>query len=190
MRGARQRLLREQPAGDLRAAGVRDPQPDGTSTATASTAGASRPATAPAGRSARSNGVERRVLRLHRAQRAPFGPDDGTVAPWVVVASLPFAPEIVIPDGAQLCPDGPGHDGKYGFKPSFNQTFAVAGESDRLVGHALSLRHRSGAGRADDRELPHRAALEHHASLSRRRHGTSSRGIHGGLALASVPIAS
>ena len=28
---------------------------------------------------------------------APFGPDDGTVAPWVVVAALPFAPEIVVP---------------------------------------------------------------------------------------------
>ncbi|TDR38362.1 putative glucoamylase [Tahibacter aquaticus] len=25
----------------------------------------------------------------------PFGPDDGTLAPWGVVASLPFAPEIV-----------------------------------------------------------------------------------------------
>ena len=29
--------------------------------------------------------------------RAPHGPDDGTIAPWVVVASLPFAPEIVLP---------------------------------------------------------------------------------------------
>jgi hypothetical protein len=27
----------------------------------------------------------------------PYGPDDGTVAPWAVVASLPFAPEIVLP---------------------------------------------------------------------------------------------
>ena len=45
----RQRLLREQPAGDLRAAGVRDPQPAASSRATASTAGGSRPATAPAG---------------------------------------------------------------------------------------------------------------------------------------------
>ena len=36
------------------------------------------------------------VLRLLR-RGAPFGPDDGTIAPWVVVASLPFAPEIVIP---------------------------------------------------------------------------------------------
>ena len=27
----------------------------------------------------------------------PYGPDDGTIAPWVVVAALPFAPEIVLP---------------------------------------------------------------------------------------------
>ena len=46
---ARQRLLREQPAGDLRAAGVRRPQPAAVRRATGSTAGGSRPATAPAG---------------------------------------------------------------------------------------------------------------------------------------------
>jgi hypothetical protein len=31
------------------------------------------------------------------ARGAPFGPDDGTISPWAVVASLPFAPEIVLP---------------------------------------------------------------------------------------------
>jgi hypothetical protein len=30
------------------------------------------------------------------ARGAPFGPDDGTISPWAVVASLPFAPEIVL----------------------------------------------------------------------------------------------
>ncbi len=29
------------------------------------------------------------------ARGAPFGPDDGTISPWAVVASLPFVPEIV-----------------------------------------------------------------------------------------------
>jgi hypothetical protein len=60
------------------------------------------------------------------ARGAPFGPDDGTVAPWVVVASLPFAPEIVIPTAYHL--DGLKLGGKqrpYGFKASFNQTFRV-----------------------------------------------------------------
>src|SRR5262245_11834724 len=41
-------------------------------------------------------GVEREFFDYY-ARGAPFGPDDGTVAPWAVVASLPFAPEIVIP---------------------------------------------------------------------------------------------
>ena len=34
------------------------------------------------------NGVERQFFD-YTARGAPFGPDDGTVAPWVVVASLP-----------------------------------------------------------------------------------------------------
>jgi hypothetical protein len=70
-------------------------------------------------------GVERQFFD-YVARGAPFGPDDGTVAPWVVVASLPFAPEIVVPTvrhltGLKLG----GHDRQYGFKPSFNQTFRV-----------------------------------------------------------------
>ena len=71
------------------------------------------------------DGVEREFFDYF-ARGAPFGPDDGTVAPWVVVASLPFAPEIVVPTilhfaGLNLGDDGP----RYGFKPSFNQTFRV-----------------------------------------------------------------
>lgn len=38
----------------------------------------------------------RRVFYDYTARGAPFGPDDGTISPWAVVASLPFAPEIVI----------------------------------------------------------------------------------------------
>ena len=36
------------------------------------------------------NGVDREFYG-YIARGAPFGPDDGTVSPWVVVASLPFA---------------------------------------------------------------------------------------------------
>jgi hypothetical protein len=71
------------------------------------------------------DGVEREFFD-YIARGAPFGPDDGTVAPWVVLASLPFAPEIVIPTVchvACLKPGGPYR--QYGFKPSFNQTFRV-----------------------------------------------------------------
>ncbi len=71
------------------------------------------------------DGVERQFFG-YDARGAPFGPDDGTVAPWVVVASLPFAPEIVIPAirhlaGLKLG----GRDRPYGFKASFNRTFRV-----------------------------------------------------------------
>ena len=33
----------------------------------------------------------------YTARGVPWGPDDGTVAPWASVASLPFAPDVVIP---------------------------------------------------------------------------------------------
>lgn len=70
------------------------------------------------------NGVERRFFD-YIARGAPDGPDDGTLAPWVVVASLPFAPEIVIPTIDHMAQLHIGVDSRYGFKPSFNQTFAV-----------------------------------------------------------------
>ena len=41
-------------------------------------------------------GRERRFFD-YLARGVPDGPDDGTIAPWAVVASLPFAPEIVLP---------------------------------------------------------------------------------------------
>ena len=71
------------------------------------------------------DGVERQFFD-YTARGAPFGPDDGTVAPWVVVASLPFAPEIVIPTVRHLANlKLGGRDSRYGFEPSFNQTFRV-----------------------------------------------------------------
>jgi hypothetical protein len=69
------------------------------------------------------NGVERQFFD-YLARGAPFGPDDGTVAPWVVVASLPFAPEIVVPTVRNLAELDLGATKRYGFKPSFNRTFA------------------------------------------------------------------
>jgi hypothetical protein len=70
------------------------------------------------------DGVERQFFDYY-SRGAPLGPDDGTVAPWVVVASLPFAPEIVIPTVRHLARLNLGMTQPYGFKPSFNQTFAV-----------------------------------------------------------------
>jgi len=70
------------------------------------------------------NGVEREFFG-YLARGAPFGPDDGTVAPWVVVASVPFAPEIVVPTMRHFARMNLGMTRKYGFKPSFNQSFKV-----------------------------------------------------------------
>lgn len=70
------------------------------------------------------NGVERDFFE-YIARGAPFGPDDGTIAPWVVVASLPFAPEIVIPTIRNFAMMDLGMTKLYGFKPSFNASYKV-----------------------------------------------------------------
>ena len=57
------------------------------------------------------------------ARGVPYGPDDGTIAPWAVVASLPFAPEIVLPTILHFKEVYPQITGKYCFKCSFNLTF-------------------------------------------------------------------
>ena len=57
------------------------------------------------------------------ARGVPDGPDDGTIAPWAVVASLPFAPEIVLPtlDYFVNHVDLKTED-RLGFKATFNPT--------------------------------------------------------------------
>ena len=42
-------------------------------------------------------GGQQRRFFDYLARGVPDGPDDGTIAPWAVVASLPFAPEVVLP---------------------------------------------------------------------------------------------
>jgi hypothetical protein len=66
----------------------------------------------------------KRYYYNYKARGAPFGPDDGTVAPWAVVASLPFAPELVLRTTRHEMENG--GTGKYyhhGFFASFNPTF-------------------------------------------------------------------
>src|SRR5207302_4284329 len=70
------------------------------------------------------NGIERRFFD-YIARGAPYGPDDGTIAPWAVVASLPFAPEIVLPTIKHFSQMDLGMLQPYGFKATFNPTFAV-----------------------------------------------------------------
>jgi hypothetical protein len=70
----------------------------------------------------RVDGVQRSFFD-YVARGAPDGPDDGTLAPWAVVASLPFAPEIVLPALDYISETYPELTSKYGFKCSFNPTF-------------------------------------------------------------------
>ncbi|MDQ6634641.1 MAG: hypothetical protein M3Z10_07770 [Gemmatimonadota bacterium] len=79
--------------------------------------------------------VEREVAGVMRhffgymARGVPDGPDDGTVAPWGVITSLPFAPEIVLPTVIQMLRRGLANGHKYGFWQSYNPTFPDAAGS-------------------------------------------------------------
>jgi hypothetical protein len=57
-------------------------------------------------------------------------PDDGTLSPWVVIASLPFSPEIVIPTVERFKSTYPQLLGKYGFTCSLNPTFRGGSKSE------------------------------------------------------------
>lgn len=57
------------------------------------------------------------------ARSIPYGPDDGTLAPWAVAGSLPFAPEVVLPSLERINKDHPEMTSEYGFKCSYNPSF-------------------------------------------------------------------
>lgn len=68
------------------------------------------------------DGIERRFLG-YSARSAPYGPDDGTIATWAVVASLPFAPEVVLPTLRRFAQMQVGASGRYGFESTLNPTY-------------------------------------------------------------------
>ena len=71
----------------------------------------------------RIDGIDR-TFYDYLERGAPFGPDDGTIAPWAAVASLPFAPEIVLPTIEHMIHLGVGPTCcSYGLAASFNPTF-------------------------------------------------------------------
>jgi hypothetical protein len=84
-------------------------------------------------------GIER-IFFDYEGRGVPYGPDDGTLAPWAVLASLPFAPEIVLPaidyyvHQMNLKQSNP-----YGFKASFNPTHP--GEAGNSFGCWVSPWH-------------------------------------------------
>ncbi|MFZ2235770.1 MAG: glucoamylase family protein [Dokdonella sp.] len=70
----------------------------------------------------RIGGIDRSFFN-YVARGAPYGPDDGTIAPWAVAASLPFAPEVVLPTIQHLQDAYPQASGKYCFLCSVNPTY-------------------------------------------------------------------
>ena len=74
----------------------------------------------------RVRGVTRRFFG-YVARGVPYGPDDGTLAPWAVAASLPFAPEIVLPTLENCSRTYPNVENEYGLVCSFNPTFPTRG---------------------------------------------------------------
>ncbi len=59
----------------------------------------------------------------YAARGFPKALDDGTIAPTAAAASLPFAPELVLPTLKHWVNDRPEIMGRYGFQDAFNPTF-------------------------------------------------------------------
>jgi hypothetical protein len=84
------------------------------------------------------DGRERRFYG-YRARGVPWGRNDGTIAPWSAVATLPFAPEIALSAVEAMRARYPQLEGIYGLRSAFNPTFDVSGSpggwvSDRYYG--------------------------------------------------------
>ena len=74
----------------------------------------------------RVRGVTRRFLG-YVARGVPYGPDDGTLAPWAVAASLPFVPGIVLSTLQHCAARYPKMETEYGLVCSVNPTFPSRG---------------------------------------------------------------
>jgi hypothetical protein len=72
-------------------------------------------------------GVARRFYD-YIARGVPYGPDDGTLAPWAALACLPFAPEIVLPTMHYFSSLQLDESNRDGFKASFNPTFPAGAD--------------------------------------------------------------
>jgi len=77
--------------------------------------------------------VDGRVRRFwdYRARGVPWGPDDGTLAPWAVAASLPFAPGLVARTLEEIDRRYPDVISELGYKCSFNPTYPGDGKTGR-----------------------------------------------------------
>ena len=79
----------------------------------------------------RAEGCIERQFYGYVARGVPFGPDDGTLAPWAAVASLPFAPEIVLAALRHFRDAHPEILSADGLLTSFNPSFDTGDEAHR-----------------------------------------------------------
>ncbi len=80
----------------------------------------------PGSRTLRIDGRKRRFFS-YAARGAPYGPDDGTLAPWAPLATLPFAPESALSALRQLCARHPRVVEGSRLPSGFNPTLREAG---------------------------------------------------------------
>ena len=64
-----------------------------------------------------------RVFWMYEARGVPDGPDDGTLSPGAVAASIPFAPELVTDTLREVVRAHPQLRSEYGLRASLNPTF-------------------------------------------------------------------
>jgi hypothetical protein len=69
---------------------------------------------------------ERRPLFGYAARGVPYGPDDGTLAGWAPLASLPFAPEVALCAAGNMLERYPEMLSAQRYASSFNPTLARA----------------------------------------------------------------
>jgi hypothetical protein len=72
----------------------------------------------------------------YRARGVPWGPDDGTLTPWSVVASLPFEPALVARSLEEIDRRYPGMRSDLGYRCSFNPTFPADTVGDGRAGRS------------------------------------------------------
>ena len=134
---------------DLRPAAVRDPQSPAIRRLRRQLLGHHR-RNGPGPARRRVRGVERRFYD-YKARGVPYGPDDGTLAPWAAAASLPFAPEIVRPTLRAFRRYIARRMPTVSCAASIRPFVAVRAS---WLGLAQSLRSRPGSRGADDRKPP------------------------------------
>lgn len=129
------------------------------------------------------DGVERQFFD-YVARGVPHGPDDGTIAPWAVVASLPFAPEIVLPAVRVLCRSRKAQTGQLvRFQSELQPDIPGQVRQPMGLGVALELWIESGPHRIHDRKPAHGFDLAADAAVSVHRRGPAPGRVQRWLAI-------